>query len=794
MGIKFLIGTCFLLVSSLTFAQKGASNDWEVEGVVKNQKGDPLEGVFVSVKGIKRSSITNEKGYFTLKLPQGKHLIQFTHVGFQSDKRSINLTSVISREIIFNLNVVLKPSVVELSEVVISDVSLKDNVENSSTGLVHIGVKEIENIPTFLGELDIVKALTLLPGVSTVGEGAGGFNVRGGRIDQNLVMLDGVQLFNTSHVLGFYSIFNADLTKDFTLYKGNVPAQFGGRASSVLNVKSLKGNNEQINIKGSVGTVISKLSAEGPIGNKFNFSIGGRVTYANWILRKVSDLDIRNSDARFNDVFARLDYSINDKNNLRFSYYNSADEFKSSDDFAYEWSNDIYSLEWKSTISPKIYSSLSGSYMDYTSQLFDFVIDQSSAFENGVTKWQLKENVFVDAGKHQINLGAELVNNQGKNETFEPLDENSRITPREVTKDRGREIAFYANDVFKLSDRISINGGLRYTIYQNYGPANVIEYDGPIDGANAIDTIRITDNSVIQTYTGLSPRVSLKFGLGDNSSIKFSYNRLFQFIHLISNTAASTPVDLWQVSNTYFEPIQADNYSLGFYKDFDQNRWQTSIEVFYKSLDNVLEYRDFADLIANQNIETELLVADGRAYGLELLLKRRTNKWKGWISYSYTRSESRTTLDNNNADIINRGLWFPTNFDQPHNFKFVSDLKLGRNGSFGVNFVYNSGRPVTAVQSDYDVNSVVVPNFSDRNAFRIPNYIRLDMSFTAGSILKKVDDKMVFSIYNVFGRRNAYSVFYRRGENLSAPQAFKLSVLGSIFPSITYSFNLSNAK
>lgn len=782
-----------VLVSTCVFGQKGARSGWEVEGTIKNEKGEALEGVFVSVRGIKRSAISDNTGYFNLNLPEGKHLIQFTHVGYKSNKRTINLTSVISKEIIFNLSVVLKASVVELSEVVISDISLRDNVENSSTGLVHIGVKEIENIPTFLGELDIVKALTLLPGVSTVGEGAGGFNVRGGRIDQNLVMLDGVQLFNTSHVLGFYSIFNADLTKDFTLYKGNVPAQFGGRASSVLDVKSLKGNNENINVNGSVGTVISKLSVEGPIGDKINFSIGGRVTYANWILRRVNDLDIRNSDARFNDIFGRLDYKINDKNNLRFSYYSSNDEFKSSDDFAYEWSNELYSLEWKSTISPKIYSSLSGSYMDYTSQLFDFEIDQSSAFENGVNKWQIRENVAIDAGRHEINLGAEIINNQGKNETFEPLNEESKIAPREVTKDRGREIAFYANNNFKLSDKITINGGVRYTLYQNYGPADVVQYDGDISGANAIDTIRVTNNSVIQRYSGLSPRLSFRFGLGDNSSIKLSYNRLFQFIHLISNTAASTPIDLWQVSNTYFRPIQADNYSLGFYKDFDQSRWQTSFEVFYKDLENVLEYRDFADLIANQNIETELLVADGRAYGLELLLKRRTNKWKGWISYSYTRSESRTD-PSNNSDLINRGQWFPANYDQPHNFKFVSDLKWGKRGSWGVNFVFNSGRPVTAVQSDYQVNGVAVPNFSDRNALRIPNYVRLDMSFTAGSILRKVEDKLVFSIYNVFGRRNAYSVFYRRGQDNPIPQAFKLSVLGSIFPSITYSFKLSNAK
>ncbi len=777
----FLFG---LILIGLHSSVLGQLKVGKLEGIVKNESGQLVEGALVRVKEVDKSAVTDESGRFEFDLEPGRYTLFFIHVSLES-----RLLDVILKDS-GSVEVEMKFKTINLSEIVVSATSDRENVDNTSTGVTRLGIEEIANLPTFLGEVDIIKSITLLPGVSTIGEGASGFNVRGGRIDQNLVLMDGVQLFNTSHVLGFFSIFNPELTRDFTLYKGNIPAQFGGRVSSVLDVKSIRGNREKFKARASVGTISSKLAVDGPLGENLTYAFGGRFTYSDWILRRINDLDIRNSSAGFNDLFGRLDYDIGNNHSIRLSYYSSYDQFDFSDDFGYEWTNNIVNLAWKYQISKNILSELSGSYMDYSSTLFDFDLDQSSELNNGIGKWQIRQNFNVELPKHNINFGAEIINNDSKTETQDPLGAESQITSISAEKDQGREYAIYVDDVFKLSDKISINAGLRYNIYNNIGPASVIQYDGERSNANIVDTLNFGQGDVIKTYTNLSPRISAKVGLGSNNSIKLSYNRLFQYIHLISNTTAPTPVDIWQVSNTYFEPIQADNYSIGYYHNFDENRWETSFELFYKDLDNVIEYRDFADLLVNPNIETELLIAHGEAYGGEVLFTRKTPKWTGWLSYTYARTFVTVEENEINKESINDGERFPANYDQPHSIRFTSDLKWGRRGSFGASFTYNTGRPITVIESDYLLDELLAPNFSDRNKFRIPDYWRLDVSFTMGSILRKFDDKLVLSIYNVFGRDNAYSVFFRRPGNINVPRPFKLAVLGAIFPSFTYSINL----
>lgn len=768
-----------LFFSTTLFAQK-----YTVTGTVVDEKGNPVDGAFLQITPGNYATVCEPNGKFEIELEENEYEVVITHINFQPISRRLKVNSDMTR------TYRITSKAIQLEEVVITDVNERRNVESVSVGLVKLNAKDIENIPTFLGETDVIKSITLLPGVNTIGEGAAGFNVRGGRIDQNLVLYDGVQLFNSSHILGFFSIFNPELMKDFELYKGSVPAQYGGRASSVLSVTNKSGNQDGIDFTGSIGTISTKLTVDGPITDRLTFSTGVRFTYSDWILQQVNDLDIQNSSAGFYDFNARLDYLLNESNKVSVSYFRSLDEFQFAEDFGFDWSNEFLRVGWVSNLSNTITSQFSASISEYKSTLFDFELAKSSQVDNGVDKWQVNQNFLIELDKHEINTGIEIINNNSKTETQVPIGDSS-IEPDIAPKDQGREYALYVDDVFKVSPKLTLSAGLRYTLYHNLGPAEVYQYEDQPVNSPIIDTIRYADQEVIKTYTGLSPRFSAKYNLGKNNSVKASFNRLYQFIHLISNTAAPTPVDIWQVSNTYIEPIVSNNYSFGFFQNFDNNNWELSFEVFYKELDNLVEYRDFADLLVNRNIETELLRAEGRNQGFEVFVKRRAKKWTGWLSYTYSTAEVRIIEDAINGEVtVNNGEWFRANYDQPHNFRLVSDLKLGKRGSLGTSLVFNSGRPITGIEGNYTLGALNTPNFSDRNKVRIPNYFRVDISVTAGSLFRKLDDKLVFSIYNLFGRRNAYSVFFQKPENQDLQRPFQLSVLGSAFPSISYTFKL----
>lgn len=753
-----------------------------LDGIVTDPQRVPVEGATFLTRDGTVHAITDKNGKFRIEMPPGTYTFLLTHISHINQEVTHTFSSPEF------LKITMQPETVSLNEVIISDTDPQDNLKITTTGLTRLSMKNIQNIPAFLGETDVIKSITLLPGVSTVGEGAAGFNVRGGSVDQNLVMIDGMQLFNTSHVLGFFSIFHPDAVRDFSLYKGHIPARFGGRVSSVLDVNSLQGNKQKWQATAGVGTFSTRLTVDGPVTEKLSVLAAGRITYSDWILRQVKDLNVQNSQADFRDGFVRADYYFNDRHHLMVSGLHSRDNFNFAGDFGFEWSNNGFNLHYDFQISPRTRLDLTANFLRYMSSLTDFTEGLESRLDNGMDKWQAKANIQYTPGKHDINTGAEAILYDPPVEQIVPLSPASSVAPDVVNRSRGREMAVYADDTYAFSEKLEVAGGIRLNIYQHLGFAReyIYENDVPLD-ENIIDSVFYDQGEVINTDINLAPRLAIRYQLNDQSSVKASYNRTYQYLHLVSNTTAPTPVDQWQVSTRYIPPTASDNYSLGYYRNFNNDRWVTSVEVYYKDMQNVVEYRDFADLIVQENMEGELLIGDGRAYGIELFLKHITPKWNSWISYVYNRSE--VSVDEA-AGNINDGDWFPAYYDQPHTFKFVSDLRLGKRGSFAVNVVYNTGRPITALENDYRLGNLVIPHFSDRNEYRIPNYMRFDVSFTIGSILNRFDDRLNISVYNLLGRKNAYSIFYQRPEGEPIPQAYKLSILGSAFPSITYTLKL----
>nr|WP_255647384.1 TonB-dependent receptor [Fulvivirga sedimenti] len=775
-----------VLLTLLTFSCFGQSKV-VLDGIIEDQQRQPIEGATILDPAGNLLAVTDQNGKFRVQMPLGTHLLTITHISFLSRTYQHNFQSP---EFV---RITLEATTLSLEEVIIRDNNPKENLQSTIPGASKLTIKNIEAIPAFLGEVDVIKAITLLPGVSTVGEGSSGFNVRGGAIDQNLVTIDGMQLFNTSHVLGFFSIFHPDATRDFTLYKGYIPAEYGGRASSVLAVNSLQGQTDVWSAEAGIGSVSGKLTLQGPITKKTSILAAARVTYSDWVLGLVNDLDIQNSAANFYDIFVRGDHFFNDKHHVMFSYLGSADSFDYSNSFGYDWSN--YGFNFKYDFQPSAVwrFDVNANYLQYTNSLLDYQPGLESELRNQMEKIQLRVNGKHTTAAHELDFGLEMTDYNPGDEIRNPLNEGSFISPDGISRDRGRELAFYVQDIFKVSERFDINAGLRFNLYSQIGPSTEYEYDGVLSDDNISDTLFYNAGEKIITYNNLAPRIAFRYELSDQTVLKLAYNRMYQYIHLISNTTSPTPVDQWQVSTRYIPPTQSDNFSIGVYKNSKNDRWVTSVEAFYRKLDKVVEYQDFAELILQENIEAELLIGQGRAYGLEFFVKRLTPIWTGWVSYVYTRSEVSFPGD---VETINSGDWFPAYYDQPHSFKFVSDIRMGksRKGSFGSTIVYNTGRPITALTSDYLQGPLVVPHYSDRNEYRIPNYFRIDVSMTLGSIIRKLDDRLTISLYNLLGRRNAYSVFYQRNDNSPIPRAYKLSVLGSIFPSITYSLKLDVRK
>lgn len=768
----------------------------ELYGTLTDSRtGEPIAGATVFVETLTTGTSTDAAGKYRLSLPAGRHAVRFQFVGYRTVEKQIRIYSS------GRLDIVLQAVRFDLEEVIVEAEGEDGNVLGPVTGIENLTLSDIQDLPTVLGEADVINSLKLLPGVNTVGEGATGFNVRGGRTDQNLVLLDGAPLYNASHVLGLFSVFNPDVVDRFTLYKGHIPPKYGGRLSSVLHVSTKREEIEEFTLRGGIGIAASRLSMELPFHNgTSSLLVAARGSYSDWVLSLVNDLDIKNSSASFYDGNVNFNHRIDNRNRIYLSAYASRDRFRYTDRFGYAWGNRLLNASWKRLLSRTISSELQAVYGEYDSEHFEPAGTDAFRLHNGIRYYRFREHlVYAVNDRHALSAGVEWDTRIGRPERLEPYDTGSSVVPEEVKQERARELSVYAGGEFEFGDRLTATAGLRYTHFRNFGPGRVYRYRTglPPVPSSVTDTVSYARGETIAAYSGLEPRVSLRLRLSSNSSVKASYNRTKQYVHRISNNTSPTPSAIWQVSTPYIKPQKADNFSLGYFRNLSDNTWETSLELYYKKIDNLVEYTDFSELHLNDHLETDLLAGKGEAYGAELSVRKTTGGWTGWLTYAYMRTFV-TAAGDETGRTVNNGERYPSNFDQPHNLTLVARRRLGEKSAFSVNFTYSSGRPITAIESSYEDSGTSIPVFSARNEYRIPDYIRLDISFTIAENIWKnrivdpnrpITDSMSISFYNLLSRENAFSVFYARSERITYPQAHKLSVLGAVIPSVTYNIS-----
>lgn len=775
------------LSPSAALAQQG--NTVTLSGTIKDAStGTPLSGASVYVAALESGTTAGEDGAFSLQIESGQYTIRFDYVGYQSDTRTLDLRN--DREI----TVELRRESIKLDEVVVDDEAAARNIESIETGVARLEVRELEELPTFMGAVDIVRSLLLLPGVSTVGEGAGGFNVRGGDVDQNLVLLDDAPIFYPSHLFGFFSPFNADVVEDVTLYRGGIPAQWGGRLSSVLDVEQKVGDYQSYNMRGGVSPITSRFTVDGPIvKDKTSFLVGGRVSYVNWLMNASGNEDLESSEAYFFDTNVGINQRIGKNNEINTTGYYSFDDFAVAGDTSYTYTMAHATAEWKHILSDELVTRVTGVVSNYSYDVSDSEPANSYTLSAGVRYHSLRGDVtWLPNERHTLDMGISTKYYRIQPGGIVPTSEQSAINEFNLQNEYALSSAVYVNDEYKLSDTWRLMGGLRVSSYQRLGPGSILRFEN--GQPRRIDTITedetFGNGEIINTFWGIEPRLAVRYKIDGANSIKASYNRTRQYLHLISNTTAATPVDMWRTSDANLPPQTGDQVTLGYFRNFRDGKITTSIESYYKWIQNVSDYKPGAELALNPELSTELLQGRGRAYGVEMLLNKRAGIHKGSISYTYSRSE-RQVNGSMPEQRISFGEWYPSNYDRPHELTLQYTYQGDPRVSWNFNFVYRTGRPVTYPLSKFVIDDVSVANFSRRNQYRIPDYHRLDISLRLDLQERNEEGwngSWTVSVYNAYGRRNAYSVFFDRQLEGSVPQAYKLSVFGTIFPSLTYTF------
>jgi hypothetical protein len=758
-----------------------------LSGYIKDKKTKkPISNISISVSRKNIHTITNDDGFYKLQLPTGVHYIEI---------ESINFEKTIRKVIVYDdgkLDVLISENINELDEVFIKG-KVNKNIRAAITGVSTIDVEGIKNVPLVLGERDIFRVAATLPGIKTTGEGSAGFNVRGGKDDQNLIILDNAVLYNTSHFLGFFSAVNPYTTNKVDIYKGSIPAQFGGRLSSVFDITSKKGNIDKISGEGGIGSVTSNLSIGTPIvKGKSSLLVGIRGTYSEWILNTLKEESLKNSEAAFFDGTIKYSHKINHNNNFESTLYYSSDKFSISSDSLYKYSNRLFSLKWDHNFDAKNKAALIFTNSEYKFSI-DYNVENDNSFDFGykLNESQLQLNLqYLYNNKHSFNYGiaSKLYNiNPGY---LNPKNPESPLVRINIEKEKGLESAVYFSDNFNITDKLLLNAGLRYSIYTALGASTqrIYQDNVPINDVTVITTNTYKNNEVIKTYGGFEPRLALRYMITDDFSVKTSYDKTFQFIHLLTNNTTQSPTDTWKLSDLNIAPQEAQQYSIGFYKNINKDLLEISLEGYYKKSKNLLDYKVGGDLVLNENIETEILQGEGKAYGIELLLKKQYGKLNGWLGYTYSRTFIK--LDSKfNDEKVNNGEYFPTNFDKPHEVSAVLNYKITQRYSFSGNFIYQSGRPITYPIGTYDYGNASYTLYSDRNKFRIPDYYRLDIGFNIEGnhkIKKLAHSFWNISIYNVLGRNNPYSIFFVTDEG--KVKAYKTSIFTIPIPSITYNF------
>ncbi len=765
--------------------KRSLSKSVTIRGVVKSEADNrALAGVIIELEnGIQ--TVTDVNGQYELLITQGEHVVTY--------KMSEYNEKLIILKIYQNgtLNISLGDNPVFLDEVVITDQRLKDVKVGQST----IRISDIKRAPTFLGEVDLVKSIQSQPGTTTVSELATGFNVRGGSADQNLVLYDGVAIFNTSHALGFFSAFNSNAIRNVSFYRGGIPVQYGGRASSVMDVTSAEGNPNKWKLSGGIGFISTDINVGGPIKQDTTLITASvRTSYSDWILNTVkSKYDLQKSSLSFYDASIKVSHKFNSKTKITFSGYTSSDRFTLINDTSYHTRNFAASLKLDKTFDERLSGSIALDFGKYAYTIGKE--DRFTGFEldYSITYPSLKIDFNYD-GKHKLAFGIHNTFYTFNPGILGPTSGESNSNAIHMPEARALESGIYFSDAFQVSDKLFIEAGLRYSLFNRMGAATVYEYASgrPREQENIIDSTKYGKNEIVKTYMGIEPRFSARYELTENSSLKMGYNRMNQYLHMITNTAAITPIDIWHPSDPHFRPQIADQISLGYYKSTKKETYEVSAEVFYKEIKNVLDFKDGAELVLNKYLETALLKGKSTNYGIEFSVSKVQGKLIASGNYTYSRS-LRQVNGKFDSEKINDGKIYPSNFDQPHIVNVNWRYGITKRVFFSGNFTYHTGRPISFPVSSYSVDGTPIADFSERNKYRIPDYHRMDIAFIIEASHKKrkrvYDGNWVVSFYNVYARKNVYTVFFASDENGNL-RPYKLSVIGAIIPSVTYRFTI----
>jgi hypothetical protein len=772
---------------SFSFIQ---AQDYTISGYVRDiENGETLIGSFVFLSESGASTVTNEYGFYSITVKGGTYTLNGTYLGYINNIQSINLDQ--NRTINLDMN----PDANTLDEVVVVAEEVDRNVRSLEMSVNKLDIKTLQKLPTLLGETEILRGIQLLPGVTSVGEGAAGFNVRGGSIDQNLVLLDEAPVYNSSHLFGFFSVFNPDAVKDVKLYKGGIPARFGGRLSSILDVRMKEGNNKQLQVNGGVGTIFSRLSVEAPIvKDKSSFIIAGRRSYIDILAAPFLDEDAGNTALNFYDLTLKTNYKFNDKDQIFLSGYFGRDNFSFGPSAGFSWGNQTGTLRWNHIFGERLFANITTYFSNFDYQInFGNTDEDSFDWSANIKNYSIKpEFSWFIKPQNILRFGGQTIYY-----IFEPANaisiSNDISTDISTSEQFSLESNIFIENEVTLFDKLQVNYGLRLSHFAYVGGRNVYSFgDVPRGELRPLTNITVAEKGeVIEDYMNLEPRFSLKVDLGKKSSFKASYNRTAQYIHLLSNTTASTPVDIWTPATNNIKPAMADQVAVGYFRNFKENLYEFSGELYYKKMDNLIDYIDGADLILNEFVEGQILEGEGRAYGAELMVKKTKGKFSGWISYTLARSERL-------VDGINNNEWYPSRFDQTHNLSITTFYELTDRLTFSANFVYNTGTPTTFANSGYYQQGYFVPNNDNnvRNNVRIPDYHRLDFALTVDPKpgKRKWKGQWVFGIYNIYSKRNPFSIYFRQSPERAAigeainTEAIRLSIIGNFIPSISYNF------
>lgn len=767
--------------------KNNTQNRNKLTGVVRNIKtGIPISSLAIVVLDKNISTTTDNEGKYELMLPVGLNVLQLSALGIENIQKPVLIYNN------GNLDFELNDSFEMLDEVVLESNKARNAVK-AIAGITQIEVSKIKTIPLVLGERDILKVATTLPGISTAGEGSSGYNVRGGKSDQNLILLDNAIVYNPSHFFGIFSALNPFSTGQVNIYKGNIPAEYGGRLSSVFDINTKNGNSEKFAGEASIGPVMSNLTLEVPIlKNKSSLLVGGRSTYSDWILKSLDDESLKNSNAKFYDLVVKYNHNIDDKNTVKVSGYYSKDAYSITSDSLYSYSNRLFSLKWDHKINKNNEASLIVANSQYKFNI-NYENNAENDFDLGYdieeTELKLKlKNSSINQHSLDYGFSGKIYNVNPGHVNYK--ETNSAYKNINIPSERGLEAAIFVSDNYNVSENLLLDVGLRYSVFAALGEAIKREYEPgkPKSETTLNNSISIDKNKIIDSYGGLEFRLSSRYLLGNDFSLKTSYNKSYQYIHTLSNNTTISPTDKWKLTDANIKPQSAEQISIGLFKDLNNNMYEISLEGYFKKLKNIVDYKVGANLLLNETIETEILQGEGKTYGIEFLIKKTTGKLNGWLGYTYARSLNKFESDYN-EETINNGNYFPANYDKPHDFSLVTNYKLTQRYSISTNLIYQTGRPVTYPVGKYTLNNAEFVLYSDRNKFRIPDYYRLDLSLNIEGnhkIKKFAHSFWNISVYNVLGRNNPYSVFFvtEKGEI----KAYQSSIFSIPVPTITYNF------